>query len=109
MTEEQLNNLLDQLAGEAGSGVTIQMTGSAAALLLKALLGKGCDNPKQEAPESEERYVNVDEAMDIVNVSGNTLYAWGRKGYVSTKKFGKRVFFKYSDLVRIRDERRRKS
>ena len=108
MTEEQLNNLLEQLAGEAGSGITIQMTGSAAALILKVLLGKGCESPKQETPESEEKYVNCDEAADIVDECGNRIYNWGKRGRISTMRQGNRILYKYSDLIKIRDEKKRR-
>ena len=108
MTGEQLNNLLEQLAGEAGSGITIQITGSAAALILKALLGKGCESPKQGNLKNDEIYVTKHEAVDIIDECGNRIYNWGKRGRISTIHQGNKILYKYSDLIKIRDEKKRR-
>ena len=51
----------------------------------------------KEEPQ-QEAYLSNDEVAAKLGVSLNTLWRWGRDGYLKPFKVGKRVFYKSSDV-----------
>lgn len=55
----------------------------------------------KEAERKEEKYLTPDEVADMVGVSKNTLWRWEKKGYLIPIKFGRKSFYKQSDINKI--------
>lgn len=55
----------------------------------------------KEAERKEEKYLTPDEVADMVGVSKNTLWRWEKNGYLIPIKFGRKSFYKQSDINKI--------
>ena len=55
----------------------------------------------KEAEKKEERYLTPDEVADIAGVSRNTLWRWEKEKYLIPIKFGRKSFYKQSDINKI--------
>lgn len=52
--------------------------------------------------ESEEKYLTTDEVCDILHVSSNTLWRWGKSGYLVPNKVGRTPMYRKSDIDNLR-------
>ena len=52
--------------------------------------------------EKEEKYLTTDEVCDILHVSSNTLWRWGKSGYLVPNKVGRTPMYRQSDIDIIR-------
>lgn len=55
----------------------------------------------KEAEKKEETYLTTDEVCDIAGVSKNTLWRWDKNNYLIPVKFGRKSFYKRSDIDKI--------
>lgn len=55
----------------------------------------------KEAEKKEEKYLTPDDVADMVGVSKNTLWRWVKKKYLIPIKFGRKSFYKQSDINKI--------
>lgn len=52
--------------------------------------------------EREEKFLSVDEVCEILHVSSNTLWRWGKTGYLKSVKVGRTALYKQSDIDNLR-------
>lgn len=52
--------------------------------------------------EAEEKYLTTDEVCQLLNVSSNTLWRWGKTGYLVPIKVGRTSQYKLSDIENLR-------
>ena len=52
--------------------------------------------------EAEEKYLSVDEVCQLLNVSSNTLWRWGKNGYLIPHKVGRTPMYRHSDIENLR-------
>ena len=52
--------------------------------------------------EAEEKYLSVDEVCEILHVSSNTLWRWGKSGYLVPVKVGRTPQYRLSDIENLR-------
>lgn len=52
--------------------------------------------------EAEEKYLTTDEVCDILHVSSNTLWRWGKSGYLVPNKVGRTPMYRQSDIDILR-------
>lgn len=55
----------------------------------------------KEAEKKEEKYLTPDVVADMVGVSRNTLWRWEKEKYLIPIKFGRKSFYKQSDINKI--------
>lgn len=55
----------------------------------------------KEAEKKEEKYLTPDVVADMVGVSKNTLWRWEKEKYLIPIKFGRKSFYKQSDINKI--------
>lgn len=48
--------------------------------------------------EAEETMLSADQVCEILGISANSLWRWGRTGYLKGQKVGRRVFYRKSDI-----------
>lgn len=53
-------------------------------------------------PVEEEKYLSVDEVCELLNVSSNTLWRWGKRGYLHPIKVGRTPQYRLSDIKNLR-------
>lgn len=52
--------------------------------------------------EVEEKYLTAAEVCEALKVSSNTLWRWGKTGYLTAVKVGRRPFYRLSDIENLR-------
>ena len=52
--------------------------------------------------EAEEKYLTTDEVCEILHVSSNTLWRWGKSGYLIPHKVGRTPQYKLTDVENLR-------
>lgn len=52
--------------------------------------------------EAEEKYLTTDEVCEILHVSSNTLWRWGKSGYLVPNKVGRTPMYRQSDIDILR-------
>lgn len=52
--------------------------------------------------EAEEKFLTTDEVCDILHVSSNTLWRWGKNGYLIPHKIGRTPMYRHSDIEHLR-------
>ena len=52
--------------------------------------------------KSEEKYLTTDEVCEILHVSSNTLWRWGKTGYLVPNKVGRTPMYRQSDIDNLR-------
>ena len=62
------------------------------------LVAEAAAKPHQE----EEKFLSVDEVCEILHVSSNTLWRWGKTGYLKSVKVGRTPMYKQSDIDNLR-------
>lgn len=50
----------------------------------------------------DNELVNADDTAKILGVKTNTLWRWGRSGYLIPVKIGRKSFYKQADIDRIK-------
>ena len=51
----------------------------------------------------QESYLSIQEVCDILHVSSNTLWRWGKSGYLIPCKVGRTPMYKLSDINKLRE------
>lgn len=89
-----LNSIL-----EAGANVTLSVTPADLREFALAIAKEIMDNaPTVKEEPQQEAYLSNDEVAAKLGVSKNTLWRWGRDGYLKPFKVGKKLFYKSSDV-----------
>lgn len=84
---------------EAGANVTLSVTPADLREFALAIAQEIRDNtPVVKEEPQQEAYLSNDEVAAKLGVSLNTLWRWGRDGYLKPFKVGKRVFYRSSDV-----------
>lgn len=47
---------------------------------------------------TEETMLSANQVCEILGISANSLWRWGRTGYLKGQKVGRRVFYRKSDV-----------
>lgn len=66
------------------------------------------ENEKQvqnNVEESQERLLTEKEVQEMLNVSHSTLFRWNRDKYLCFIKIGNKNRYKYSDIMRIKNNK----
>jgi excisionase family DNA binding protein len=84
--------------------LTFQMTGED---LLTAIqkVAKSIGTGKQDIISDDERYLTVEQAANMLQVSRVTLWDWNKKGILPAFKIGRQVRYKLSDIQKIAEGR----
>lgn len=53
-------------------------------------------------PVTEEKYLTIPEVCDLLHVSSNTLWRWGKSGYLVPNKVGRTPMYRLSDIDFLR-------
>ena len=48
--------------------------------------------------EVEETMLSADEVCKVLGISSNSLWRWGKSGYLKGQKVGRKVFYRKSDV-----------
>ena len=85
----------------SGANVTFAISGADLKEFSLALIAeaKALESCKPE----EEKYLTTDEVCDILHVSSNTLWRWGKSGYLIPCKIGRTPMYKLSDINKLRE------
>ena len=86
-----------------GANVTFAISGADLKEFSLALIAeaKALESCKPE----EEKYLTTDEVCAILHVSSNTLWRWGKSGYLIASKVGRTPMYKLSDINRLRNNK----
>ena len=86
-----------------GANVTFAISGADLKEFSLALIAeaKALESSKPE----EEKYLTTDEVCDILHVSSNTLWRWGKSGYLIPCKIGRTPMYKLSDINKLRERK----
>ena len=63
------------------------------------LVAEAVAKPQQER---EEKFLSVDEVCEILHVSSNTLWRWGKTGYLNSIKVGRKTMYRLNDIDNLR-------
>lgn len=84
---------------ESGANVTLSVTPADLREFFLAIAKEIMDNaPTVKEEPQQEAYLSNDEVAAKLGVSKNTLWRWGRDGYLKPFKVGKKLFYKSSDV-----------
>ena len=84
---------------ESGANVTLSVTPADLREFFLAIAKEIMDNaPTVKEGPQQEAYLSNDEVAAKLGVSKNTLWRWGRDGYLKPFKVGKKLFYKSSDV-----------
>lgn len=83
---------------EAGANVTLSVTPADLREFFLAIAKEIMDAPTVKEEPQQEAYLSNDEVAAKLGVSKNTLWRWGRDGYLKPFKVGKKLFYKSSDV-----------
>ena len=59
----------------------------------------------ESSKPEQESYLSVQEVCDILHVSSNTLWRWGKSGYLIPCKIGRTPMYKLSDINKLRERK----
>lgn len=48
--------------------------------------------------QTEETMLSADEVCKVFGISANSLWRWGKSGYLKGQKVGRKVFYRKSDI-----------
>jgi len=48
--------------------------------------------------QTEETMLSADEVCKVLGISSNSLWRWGKSGYLKGQKVGRKVFYRKSDV-----------
>lgn len=79
---------------ESGSNALFVVSGGDLKEFALAIIAEAAAKPQQ----TEETMLSADEVCEILGISANSLWRWGRTGYLKGQKIGRRVFYRKSDI-----------
>ena len=50
------------------------------------------------AQQTEEKMLSADEVCKVLGISSNSLWRWGKSGYLKGQKVGRKVLYRKSDI-----------
>ncbi len=59
-----------------------------------ALIAEASAKPQQ----TDEKMLSADEVCKVLGISSNSLWRWGKSGYLKGQKVGRKVFYRKSDI-----------
>ena len=65
---------------------------------LREFVGELLAEAAARPQEAEETMLSADQVCEILGISANSLWRWGRTGYLKGQKVGRRVFYRKSDI-----------
>ena len=83
---------------ESGSNALFVVSGGDLKEFALALIAEVTAKPV----EAEEKYLTTDEVCDLLRVSSNTLWRWGKSGYLVPNKVGRTPMYRQSDINNLR-------
>lgn len=48
--------------------------------------------------QTEEKMLSADEVCKVLGISSNSLWRWGKSGYLKGQKVGRKVLYRKSDI-----------
>ena len=79
---------------ESGSNALFVVSGGDLKEFALAIIAEAAARPQ----EVEETMLSAEQACEILGISANSLWRWGRTGYLKGQKVGRRVFYRKSDI-----------
>ena len=79
---------------ESGSNALFVVSGGDLKEFALALIAETTARPQKV----EETMLSAEQACEILGISANSLWRWGRTGYLKGQKVGRRVFYRKSDI-----------
>lgn len=79
---------------ESGSNALFVVSGGDLKEFALELIAEAAAKPQV----AEETMLSADEVCEILGISANSLWRWGRTGYLKGQKVGRRVFYRKSDV-----------
>lgn len=79
---------------ESGSNALFVVSGGDLKEFALALIAETAAKPQQP----EETMLSADEVCKVLGISSNSLWRWGKSGYLKGQKVGRKVFYRKSDL-----------
>ena len=83
---------------ESGSNALFVVSGGDLKEFALALIAETAE----KTGKAEEKYLTSDEVCDILHVSSNTLWRWGKSGYLVPNKVGRTPMYRQSDIDILR-------
>lgn len=65
---------------------------------LREFVGELLAEAAAKPQEVEETMLSADEVCKVLGISSNSLWRWGKSGYLKGKKVGRKVFYRKSDI-----------
>ena len=81
---------------ESGSNALFVVSGGDLKEFALALIAEAA--AMKEQGESEDIMMSADEVCETLGISSNSLWRWGRSGYLRGSKVGRKVFYRKSDV-----------
>lgn len=79
---------------ESGSNALFVVSGGDLKEFALAIIAEAAAKPQQ----TEETMLSADEVCKVLGISANSLWRWGKSGYLRGQKVGRRVFYRKSDV-----------
>ena len=92
---------VSEILNSGATNVTFAISGADLKEFSLALIAeaKALESNKPE----QESYLSIQEVCDILHVSSNTLWRWGKSGYLIPCKIGRTPMYKLSDINKLRE------
>lgn len=52
----------------------------------------------QEQSKDDDKLLSADEVCEALSISANSLWRWGKSGYLKGSKVGRKVYYRKSDI-----------
>lgn len=65
---------------------------------LKEFVAEMVAEAAEKPQQTEETMLSADDVCEILGISANSLWRWGKSGYLRGQKVGRRVFYRKSDV-----------
>lgn len=65
---------------------------------LREFVGEMVAEAAAKPQQTEETMLSADEVCEVFGISANSLWRWGKSGYLKGQKVGRKVFYRKSDI-----------
>ena len=65
---------------------------------LKEFVSEMITEAAAKAQQTEEKMLSADEVCKVLGISSNSLWRWGKSGYLKGQKVGRKVLYRKSDI-----------
>jgi len=65
---------------------------------LKEFVSEMISEAAAQSQQIEETMLSADQVCEVLGISSNSLWRWGKSGYLKGRKVGRKVFYRKSDV-----------